>query len=312
MQPEVAGQPAEIGRVQRILALRAFEAWSNLPASRLAVLAEHSEAKFFRKGSYLFREGLPITRMHMVIDGQVELRRHGRLLRRLGSRGTAGGLSMLARDPEGYDGIALEDTTTLEMGLEDTEDIFEDNFDILYSVLRALATDIIQVRRSMGNQAGFRNHFKEAMASLARPMDLVERIFFLQSSMVVAQGRINAIADMARLARELRLDPGESLWRAGDPAQEIVVLARGILGCTSNDGTQTFRFGAGDTIGGLDALAGQPRWYGAVANERVVVLALDMDSVVDVWEDHIELPMELVRRLSMSLLELLERTHRDD
>lgn len=312
MLVETPGRPVEIGRIQRILALRTFDGFAAMPASRLAVMAEYSEAKSFPKGSYLFRAGRPITRMHMIIEGEVELRRHGHLLRRLGPRGTAGGLSMLARDPEGYDGIALEDTTTLEMGLEDTEDIFEDNFDILLTVLRTMAADLINVRRSVGADAGFRISDQQHVSCPARPMDLVERIFFLRSSMVVAQGRINAIADMARLAREVRLDHGEVLWRAGDRTQEIVVLACGVVECVSGDGKQRFRFGAGDTMGGLDALAGLPRWYDAAAGEQVVGLALDMNGVLDVWEDHVELPMELVRRMSAGLLDLLERAHHHD
>jgi len=308
MQREEQGRPTELGRIKRMLALRTFDGWADMPAARLAVLAEHSKAKFFSKGTYLFREGRPVTRMHMIVDGEVELRRHGHLLRKLGSRGAAGALSMFARDPHGYDGIALRDTTTLEMELEDTEDIFEDNFDILHTVLRATAADVIQIRRSMDAGAGFGEDFKDGIACPTRPMDLVERIFFLRKSMVVAQGRINAIADMARLAREVRLEAGEVLWKSGEPSKEIVVLACGKLACVSDDGRQRFRFGTGDTVGGLDALAGIPRWYEAVAEEKVVGLALDMEGVVDVWEDHVELPMELMRRLAGFLLELLERS----
>lgn len=283
-----------------------------MPAERLAVIAEHSEAWFFEKGSYLFREGEPITRMHMIVEGEVELRRHGHLLRRLGAHGTAGALSMMARDPEGYDALALADTTTLALGRDDTEDIFEDNFDILYAVLRTMAADIIEVRRESGESAGFGEDYLEGIDCHNRPMDLVERIFFLRKSMVVAQGRINAIADMARLAREKRWQPGDVMWKAGERAREITVLAHGTVACVSDDGRQRFRFGPGDTIGGLGALAGIPQWYDAVAQEPVVGLVLDMDGVLDVWEDHIELPMELLRRMSSFMLSLLERTHHPD
>jgi len=291
-----------------MLALRTFQGFEDIPAERLAVIAEHTEAKRFDQGDYLFREGRPVTSMHMIIDGEVELRRHGHLLRRLQSRGTAGGLSMLARDPQGHDGVALRDTTTLEIGLEDTEDIFEDNFDILYRVLGAMAADVIQVRRTIGATAGFGEDFQDGIACPSRPMNLVERMFFLRKSMVVAQGRINAIGDMARLAREVRLDRGDALWKAGEPPHDVVVLACGTVACSSGDGTQRFRFGPGDTLGGLDALAGTPHWYDAVAERQTVGLTLDIHGVADVWEDHIELPMELLRRMSAFMLDLLERS----
>ncbi|MFP6684398.1 MAG: hypothetical protein VB934_06775, partial [Polyangiaceae bacterium] len=62
-----------------------------------------------------------------------------------------------------------------------------------------------------------------------------------------------------------------------------------------------FAFGAGYVVGDLDAIAREPRWYSAYAEEEVDALVLKRSSTFDVLEDNTDMAMQLLRNFAAGI-----------
>lgn len=305
MQPEagtarIDGGRLGVGQVQRVLTLRTFPAYRNMSPEQLAVVAEYTRERFFAAGEHLQVEGRPVTTLHFVISGEVELYRGGRALRRMGPKTVVGGLAAFARASNGYDVVALEDTVTLEINAEDTRDIFEDHFPLLRAVINGLAREVLSTRKKAGPHAGYSNEVAEDCPCPPRPLDLVERMARLRDSIFTS--RLDAIAEIAREAVEERVEAGEYLWHEGEPSGFYYVMVAGRVECRSEETGQTFRFGSGDAVGVLDAAAGDPRWYDARVASDMVALRIDIETLFDIFEDQFDLAMDLVALMAGAIL----------
>ena len=129
----------------------------------------------------------------------------------MGPKSAVGGLAAFAREPNGYDVVALEDTVTLELKVEDSRDIFEDHFPLLRGVINRLAQEVLMTRRQAGPHAGYSDEVSEDCPCPPRPLDLVERMARLRDSIFTS--RLDAIAELAREAVEKRFEANTVLWR---------------------------------------------------------------------------------------------------
>ena len=295
--------PAEIGPVERMVALRGFPGWSELNSSELATLAEIAQPRAARAGMMIIHQGSPVEASYAVVRGALVARRHGEVLGRYGPGTAVGGLAAFGKDAKGYEVQALRDTLMLEMHIADLEEVFEDRFHILALVLRELARQNLRLRQALLPGAGFPARVSGGEACPARSLDLVERIFYLRRNLTIDQGAIDSVAVLAKTAREVRLGPGEWLWRHGDPADHMAALLCGRVRCTSPEG-HDFQLGAGDLAGSLDANAEVPRWYDCQVVDGVVALIMPRGITLDVFEDHTDLALELLAAFSRQALAL--------
>lgn len=287
--------------VQRILTLRTFPAFSSLEPHELAVMAEYCEDCFFEKGEVIAKSGLPVTGLHLVVEGQVQIYKDGQPFRLMKERESVGGIASITMDPRGIDAVAVEDTTTLALAREDMEDLFEDHASLMLAVTRVLARTLIQGRRQRGPNAGYDIDKEVAGEPHEGEVDLMDRVFFLTSMMAMDGVSVDALADLAYGSKAVRFEKGDVLWKAGDVADHFVGIISGLVDCESEDGKQTFRFGASSTVGGMDAISGDPRWYGAVASTDVVGVRVEMANLFDLYEDNVEMGMAMMRVLAHAI-----------
>ncbi|MBW2456132.1 MAG: hypothetical protein JRI68_16555, partial [Deltaproteobacteria bacterium] len=67
-----------------------------------------------------------------------------------------------------------------------------------------------------------------------------------------------------------------------------------------------FDLGPGFVVGGPDIFIGEPRWYEAVAKTDVILLKQELTTTLDVFEDHIEVAMALLKTVAASFIDKLE------
>ena len=292
-----------VGPVQRMLILRTFPAYANMSPEQLAVTANYTRERFHEPGTLLQRRGELSSHLHFVVTGAVELRRGDEVLRRFGPKSVVGGIGALARMPHAYDVVAVEQTITLEMPVEDIWDVFEDHFPMLRAVMGRVALQVIENRQSMGPNAGYSDDVGKPVPCPDRPLDLVERMARLRASMSFAQSRLDAIAELARECREERHAAGSVLWREGERMDSFYLVVSGVVSCVSQKTGQTFRFGPGDAVGVLDALAHEKRWYTATVTERTCVLRVDCETLFDLFEDQFELAQDMLAMMARSIME---------
>jgi CRP-like cAMP-binding protein len=295
-----------VTRAQRVLALRSFPLFEQLTPSDLAVLAQHVRPRFFPRGSELLHPGIPVRCLHFVLRGAVEMVRSGKPNEQVGAHGVVGGLAVLAQDADGEQAIAAADTVTLQLGSEDLEDVFEDNFSILAAVLQVVAREQIRARQLVRDNAGL----DPALASASLPLvmgelGLVERTMCLRQTMDFANTRIQALADLAQEAKPVTIEPGHQIWSEGERADySLVVVAGGIE--ASGPGLR-FVASPGSMIGAAESLAREPRWYDARAKAEVRALRIEAERIFDVIEDHMDLATDLLRVFARSTRGLKER-----
>jgi CRP-like cAMP-binding protein len=296
-----------VTQVERVLALKTFDAFRDLAPVELAALADNARPRRFKKGQALLRPGLPARSLHFILRGKVEVSRRGEPPVSLGPQDVVGGLAALIGDEQSQHAYAVEPTTTLQLHRDDLQDVFEDNFPALLGVLRTLARAQLEVRRGLGKDAGFP---LIKTANPARPiaeLSLVDKLFFLRKALDFAQSRVEALADLAQETRTLRAAEGQVLWSLGALADHTLLLIEGVIGASSENEEQVFEFGPGDVVGGIDALAGEPRWYQAVARTPITALQIGTQHLLDVIEDNGELGMDLLRVFASTLRALQGR-----
>jgi CRP-like cAMP-binding protein len=298
-------EPVEIGRVQQLRALRWMFGPTGPPTQALAAIAQLTSAVRIPKGTLIAREGTPFMDVYLLVEGELRATRNGKLFGSFGPRTTLGMLSSLARDAQGYGCEALADTVALRLRAEDLVEVLEDQFELMYNLLRWLARDGIAQRRTLLPDAGFSAAIRRGLPAPPAPLELTERILCLRETFGLQRSYIDELAQLARAARETRYGPGAQLWRAGEPATHAAILVCGSLRASSPEGAH-FEFGAGDIVGALDTVAEEKRWFDVDAAEETVALTLEAEAMVDVWEDRPGLALDFLRMMSATSLRLRE------
>lgn len=291
---------------ERLLYLKKLRTIGGLPAAQLAVVAEYLTERYFPRGSTLLKEGEPIRSIHFVVDGKVHLRRKGRDLGHAGPSAAVGGLGLLGRDEEGVHAIAETDTSTLELDSEATREILEDHFGVLHHVIRDTCAQLVHVASTTPLDVPGPAPARLPPTFSGRELDLVERIFFLRQTAPFSHSSIEALAELSRGLVEVRFEPGTSLWERGDPAGVVFLLLSGTVVCTPAAPLQPFRLGTGVPVGGVESVAELPRWYDAVTEGRVIALSVDVEALIDAFEDHFGLAMDYLAEISQWLLRIFE------
>jgi CRP/FNR family transcriptional regulator, cyclic AMP receptor protein len=70
-----------------------------------------TETRKVDAGAVIFHEGDPGTEMFGIVDGEVELRAKGQVLRRLGPQDVFGEMALIDDSPRSLTAVAISDTT---------------------------------------------------------------------------------------------------------------------------------------------------------------------------------------------------------
>ena len=302
--PEPA-KPHFTGAFDRLLYLRTLPLFGTLPPDDLALLATYTVEREFEAGAVLSSEIGGVEAIHLLVDGSVRTSRAGVEIGVFGPRDTVGVLGLLARTDAGVEAVTVTATRTLEIGADALLDIFEDHFTILQHVLSGVASLVLDKRRQI-LLAGAPESKSEPTIERSHPLDFVERIFFLRRALPKGFTSVAALAGIARRATELRLDPGALLWSQGDPADAVVIPVSGSIACVVDGGTHRFRCGPGVFVASSEALAGAPHWYEARVDTALLALRVSIEDLIDVFDDHFELAMEMLALMARDLLEVAD------
>jgi len=286
--------------------LKTFPAFVDLSTAELAVLSAIVRERFFERGTALLTPGKPVPAFYLIFEGEVQTYKDGNPTQRFGPRSAVGSLAALTRDPMGAHVVALEDTLALEVDPEDMDDVFEDHFNILSAVLRTIASLMRDLQIQLGGGAAIKSEGMISGVNTREPLGVVERMLVLRQATNFAHVSIEALAELANDAEELRYSAGQRLWEVGQRGNWSLMVAAGEVECRPPNG-EPFFFGPRFVVGGLDSLAEQPRWYEAVAKSDLVGLRQTRSSLMDAIEDYPEMAMDMLRNLASGLLALQQR-----
>lgn len=290
--------------VERVLSFRSFPGLASVDPTTLASLADLATERTFPGGATLIEPGGRVRAMHLIRSGTVAVLREGRTLRRFGAGDFVGAIASLTREAVGQQVVAETEVRTFEIDSREFLDVLEDSFSLLHAALIGILRSVLGARKSIFPDAGFAEP-----PPVKRPdaeLGLAERVLFVRRLLTYGHAGVEAVAELAREMRALRIPEGQVLWEAGDHAPHALLVWSGSVGCTTPPG-QTFRFGPDSVVGGIDSIAGEPRWYRAVAETDLLVLKSGAAELLDVLEDHPDMGLSMLRGAARILSELNER-----
>jgi CRP-like cAMP-binding protein len=284
--------------LRRMLALRQFPMFGGVELSELASLAENVVETPLAAGAVIATVGARLPALHFVIDGRIESATAS-----WGPREVCGALEVLAGREPASRAIATMETQTFQLSGSELGEVLEDNFGVLASVLRELATRAIATGIVRSKQAP---HLPNA-----GPLGLVERLILLRQQLPFAKARLQALAMLAHASEELSVPPGAILTRAGDPASRAIVIIEGSLQARRPDGTSSTH-GIGDAIGLIETLAGAHHAATVEAVTPVRALASSGAALFDVLEDHTDVAIAMLATFASALLDAPTKNAPDD
>ncbi len=289
------GDLAQAGVRDRVLMLRKNPNFAPLEDHDLLRIARHAKLRKAKKGTVLSRQGDPLERVWLVTDGRVEVRHDDRLVADMRGQGGVGLLSLFAGFEVGPSAVVLEDSVLLELPAEVVRiNVFE-SFAIARNTLRLLAAGLLDRRGKLPRVAGE----PEVGVWRDREPTVVERVLMIRSGPLFGRAHLDAVAEIARRATEVRYPEAAELWHIGDQAAFSTRIEFGKVRCTNADG-ESVVVGAGTVLGIMDALAGVPRAYEALALTPLITTRFEASTQLAVLEVH----PELASALRMSLARL--------
>lgn len=293
-----------LGPLERTLYLRSLEPFSDMPLGDLAIFAQKARERFFRKGSTILRKEEELASFHHIVEGQVRVQGREYGDRVLGPNHGIGFLSFISRRNIGVDATTETDTTTLEFNGDDFNDILEDSFRILLHTMRAVANRTMSVRKKSVDGEYFAPA-ENLPPPPDRELDLFERLLYWTRGGAYQHRSMDAMIELAKASKEVRVEEGHRFWSEGQVSGHVKLILAGTVRCTVPDG-RAFRCGPGYPLGNIESMAGQPRWFDAVAEGPMVLLDAETDAFLDVLENHSQMAIDFLAGMAAGLIRILE------
>ncbi len=289
------------GLRDRILLIKSLEGLRDVDDDEaLKLLAEYARERRFSRGEMLLREGAPIRFVYFPLSGQIEVRRFGKLVSRVRRGRGVGMLSVLSRDPVGVDAEAQEDLLALELPAAILVTAYEENFSLVRNALRNGTKVLLEARGNLPVRPGEAEE-PQMGTHRERAETLVERIIKARESPLFRSVNLDAVVDLCRRMKEVRVGPGTPLWNIGDRGSFMFRVDYGKVRATSGSG-ESVVVGAGFALGAMDALGDHARSYSAVTESDVIGVRNDGEAMMAVLESNPELAMDMIAMVTGELL----------
>lgn len=282
----------------RMLLLRTNPNFAPLEDDDLLRIAEHARISHAKKGTVLTREGDPLKRIFLLTEGHVVVRYEGRTVADIRGQGGVGLLSLFAGLETTPEATALEDSMFLELPAEIVRSNVFESFAIARNTLRLLALGLLERRGQLPvPDAGP----PDVGVWRDREPTVVERVLMIRNGIFFSTAHLDAIAELARRAVEMRFAEGDTLWQIGEPTAFSLRIEFGKVKCTNAKG-ESVVIGAGSVLGMMDALAGIQRSYNAVALTPLITTKVETATQLAVLEAHPQMASTLRMNLARAFL----------
>ncbi|MFO7653028.1 MAG: cyclic nucleotide-binding domain-containing protein [Candidatus Krumholzibacteriia bacterium] len=137
-------------------------------------------------------------------------------------------------------------------------------------------------------------------------LTVIEKIILLRGVDFFAGLTVQDVARLAEIAREARFEPGDRLYREGQRAEEVFVLAEGRVS-VQFQGVELLTMIAGQAFGGPAILDDSEHESSAVARDRCHVLMLDREELLDLMDRYPTVKTNVLRFMIRNLRALRRR-----
>ena len=287
-------------RVERELFVRAFLATSP-PARVAAQLSRAMRDTVLEPGQVLYQEHDRAGALHFVVSGRLRISRGGGPARDLGAGEMVGLLDATIPRPRSHSAVALDAVRLLTLDVADYLDILEDNFDFAVDTLNAGAREQSALALRLGAEAAYSSTITECKAAAALTLgdlDWVECLLLLRCACLFETASVQALARLARSALVQHWNADAVIVPPRAPVTHLYFVARGRVGVRHAELGSVVEFGTGGLIAGLAALGAAEYTCGVTAASDATTLAIAVEDLFDVAEDHFELCASMLSCIS--------------
>ena len=287
------------GPMDRVLLMRTMPMFEGLGPIQLAAIAQHSAERLVPRGSSIEVGGEDSGKVLLVAEGELESEYAGSQ-RRLTKGDSAGFMERLAHSDTRLTFEARIDTMLLELDWEAQLGVCEEYFSVITGYIGFVATRLVERTRVLA-PAEHGPVPLIAAQDFGSMLDLNERLLLLSRSGAFSTGCLDALSELSHHAEELRLEKGREIWAAGQEADGFVVIASGAMRLDDRSGVSAV-YRAGTAAGMAEALSRNYRRFSAMTVEPTVALHIQIESFMDILEDHFDLSLDVLSTLARRLL----------
>jgi len=140
---EISHEPELIKQLGRV------PLFSQLSEKERESLLKVGKQQAFASGEKIVREGEEGIAFYLILKGQVEVRRAGKALARLGAGQFFGEMALLAEYPRSADVVALEETSCLLLTRWDLRALLKNSPEMAFKMLEELARRLRDTDRAL-------------------------------------------------------------------------------------------------------------------------------------------------------------------
>jgi CRP-like cAMP-binding protein len=128
----------------------------------------------------------------------------------------------------------------------------------------------------------------------------IEKVIFLKSVDIFKHATIEELGGVAALTEEVHFEPGETIYREGEPTDSIYLILKGRVAVEGN-GQLVREIGEKQAFGTVAALDRNPAVHTVKASDSVHALKLNAQD----FDDILSLDFELVRAVFHALCRII-------
>lgn len=292
---------ADSVRLNREIMLRSL--FPTMPAAAHARFVELLEERTVDAGESIFDAGDPPDHLMFLIEGRVVMERAGYRAWEFVPLAVVGVIDAVLDRPRTRGCRALSPSRLLSVKRSEWFDMLEDNAQIARSAVRNFAVQLHKRWRAFGPRL---RRTSEPPPPISGPAaGTYDKIVALRRAVFLRSAGMQAVASLATVAEELRLERGQTLFELGQNSSELYVVARGVVELSAEP---DFRFlhETGDLVGGAGALCHALPGYAARAASDATVLRISEQDFYDHAEEHSRITRGTLSYLVSELEALLE------
>ncbi len=298
-------------RVERELFVRAF--LSTTPPARVASqLSKMMRDRHVAPGEVVYRRGDDSHELYFIVSGCIQVSAPQRETWAFGSGSMLGLFDASIPRPRTRTATAGEPSHLLELDVVDYLDIIEDNFGFAVDTLVAGAREQCKLAEQLGSatEQGEADLGRSGQVAADSDWDAIDCLLLLRKVGLFKAAPVQALAQLARLGRVRRWPAGAYLFKAGDPVRDLQVVAGGSVVTEPGLGREPIEFHPASIVSGLAPLGGESHDRGALAPAPAVTLAIDLEDLFDVAEDHFEVCRSMLAWIASTRADLSEEAAR--
>ena len=128
----------------------------------------------------------------------------------------------------------------------------------------------------------------------------IEKVIFLKSVDIFSHATVEELGRVAALTEEVHFEPGETIYREGEPTDAIYLILKGRVAVEGN-GRLVREIGEKQAFGTVAALDRNPAVHTVKASDSVHALKLNAQD----FDDILSLDFELVRAVFHALCRII-------